>query len=353
VRIGTRGSPLALAQAQTVAGAIEGAEIVVLRTSGDRDGGTQLPAPATAKERGGTRTQEQSGDKSRWVDTIEAALLDGTIDLAVHSAKDVPGEIADGLTLVGSTARARAEDALIGVSSLEELPEGARVGTSSLRRGAQLQAARADLKVESMRGNVDTRLRKLHESVGKSAATHGSRDHGERPLAAIVLARAGLHRLGREDEMGGVLDPARFVPAPGQGTLALQARTADEAVREAIAPILDPDAFACLTAERALARALGASCNTPLGAHATPAGCGCLVLRAWVGLPDGSQWVRDELIGGFYEPTQLGERVAERMRAAGAGELLARAEKLAGAPPAHSPSSSTCRGAGNGTEIEP
>jgi hydroxymethylbilane synthase len=187
------------------------------------------------------------------------------------------------------------------------------VGTSSVRRAAQLLAARADLEVVAVRGNVDTRLRKLSE---------GEYD-------AIVLARAGLRRLGREEEAGATLDPARFVPSPGQGTLALEGRGEDEPTRAAVQAITDADAFACLLAERAVARALDASCNTPLGAHAAPAGCGCLGLRAWVGVPDGSAWVSDELLGGFYDPDALGRRVAERLLVAGAGELLKRAEEMA------------------------
>ena len=164
-----------------------------------------------------------------------------------------------------------------------------------------------------MGGNVDTRLRLLAQ--------------GE--FDAIVLARAGLQRLGREGEIGAVLDPARFVPAPGQGALALEARARDTRVREAVAAILDEEASACLLAERAVAGALNASCHTPLGAYATPAGCGCLGLRAWIGLPDGSAWIADELLGGRYDPESFGRRVAERMSAAGARELLAGAEKIA------------------------
>jgi hydroxymethylbilane synthase len=301
MRIGTRGSALALTQARQVAALIAQArpdvgepEIVVVHVSGDRDAA--------------------AGDKSRWVAELEQALLAGEVDLAVHSAKDVPGEPVEGLALLGAPARERAEDALIGARSLEELPEGAHVGTSSVRRAAQLRAARADLRIVGMRGNVDTRLRKL----GEQSSLH-----------AIVLAAAGLHRLGREREIGAGLDVARFVPAPGQGLLALQARNGDEHVGAAVEAILDKDAGACLAAERALARELGASCNTPLGAHAVRSDCGCLVLRAWVGLPDGSAWTGDELMGGFYDPEELGVRVAQRMTAAGAGELLARVQEMA------------------------
>lgn len=299
MRIGTRGSPLALAQAGYVAGLLGAhppAELVTITTSGDRASGV---------------------DKSRFIDTIEQALLAGEIDLAVHSAKDVPGELAEGLALLGAPARVDAEDVLCGVSSLEALAEGARVGTSSVRRAAQLHAAREDLRVVAIGGNVDTRLRRL----GEQGAEDG--------LHAIVLARAGLQRLGRENEIGAVLDPVRFVPAPGQGVLALEGRAGDAHAEEAVAAITDADTFACLQAERAVASGLGASCHTPLGAHATPAGCGCLTLRAWVGLPDGSEWCSDELLGGFYDPEALGLRVAERMQAAGAEELLRRAEEMA------------------------
>ncbi len=313
MRLGTRGSALALAQARWVAALLEphspAVEIVTITTTGDRG--------------------EAGGDKSRWVLELETALQSGEIDLAVHSAKDVPGELGEGLELFGAPARADVEDVLCmagvrtrtdasagtgtGTGTLDELPPGATVGTGSMRRAAQLLAVREDLQIVAIGGNVDTRLRKL----------------GEGACDALILARAGLQRLGREDEVGAVLDPARFVPSPGQGTLALEGRADDDAPRAAVAAITDKDAFACLLAERALAQALGASCHTPLGAWARPAGCGCLELRAWVGLPDGSAWVSDELLGGFYEPRELGHRMGERMTLAGAGELLQRAEEMA------------------------
>jgi hydroxymethylbilane synthase len=321
MRIGTRGSALALAQAGHVArllGAHPPAEIITIVTTGDRASASAGENRVEHLDSGGSekRGGDEKGaveDKSRWVDTIEQALLAGEIDLAVHSAKDVPSELAEGLALLGAPARAPAEDVLCGAPALEALPEGARVGTSSVRRAAQLRAIREDLEIVTIGGNVDTRLRRLGE------------DH----IDAIVLARAGLVRLGREDQISTVLDPTRFVPAPGQGVLALEGRAGDTRVEEAVAAITDGDAFACLHAERALASALGASCQTPLGAHATPAGCGCLTLRAWVGLPDGSEWCSDELLGGFYDADALGSRVAERMRAAGAEELLRRAEEMA------------------------
>ncbi len=355
MRIGTRGSALALAQARLVAEWLGAAEIVVVRTRGDimyeppsgerdvpghngvssggrdngassRHGDRASREEAPRREKSIMRERTPRDDKSRWVAELEQALLAEEIDLAVHSAKDIPVELHDGLQLLGSPNRAAAEDALIGARSLEQLPEGACVGTSSVRRAAQLRAARPDLEVVSLRGNIDTRLRKLADAV--TASGDGSGGSGA-SLHAIVLAKAGLQRLGRERDIGCTLDAAHFVPAPGQGALGLQARAGDLAVSEAVAPILDKDASACLLAERALAHALGASCNTPLGAHAAAAGCGCLHMHAWVGLPDGSEWIADELLGGFYDPEELGVRMAERLQAVGARELLARAEELA------------------------
>jgi hydroxymethylbilane synthase len=234
------------------------------------------------------------------------------VDIAVHSAKDVPGELAEGLSLLGAPARAGVEDVLCGVGGLDELGAGARVGTSSVRRLSQLRCVREDLEVTTLRGNVDTRLRKLAESE----------------LDAIVLARAGLERLDRESEIGTVLDPERFVPAPGQGILALEGRTDDGPVLDAVREINDAETFACLLAERALARELGASCHTPLGAWAVPADSDSLRLRAWVGLPDGSAWASDELLGRVDDPAALGRDVASRLNLAGAGEMLRRAEEM-------------------------
>jgi hydroxymethylbilane synthase len=190
------------------------------------------------------------------------------------------------------------------------------VGTSSLRREAQLRAARADLEVVGLRGNVDTRLRRLAERDGVR-------------LDAIVLARAALERLGREREQGAVLDPARFVPAAGQGTLALQGRTGDARTAAAVAAISDETAMCCLLAERALSRELGADCHTPLGAHAHPVGERELRMRAWVGLPDGSAWLSDERCGQRTAAEGLGREVAGRLLSAGAGEILERARELA------------------------
>jgi hydroxymethylbilane synthase len=288
IRLGTRGSALALAQARWVAERLPSARLVAITTAGDR----------------GSRD-----DKSRFVKEIEEALLAGEVDLAVHSAKDVPGELPEGLSIVGVPAREDPLDALCGASSLDALHESAVVGTSSVRRRAQLLALRPDLSVRDLRGNVDTRLRRLAE---------GGFD-------AIVLARAGLARLGRDAE-GSPL--AGLVPAPGQGCLVLEARSDDEAAREAAAGLTDGDALAALTAERALVTALEATCNTPIGAWARGAD-GPLRLTAFVGLPDGSHWIRDELDGDARDPSALGQEVGRRLEAAGARELLAEAERRA------------------------
>jgi hydroxymethylbilane synthase len=272
LRVGTRGSALALAQARWVGDRLEDAELVEITTSGDRARGV--------------------GDKSRWVDAIEAALVAGEIDLAVHSAKDVPGELADACALVATPPRANPWDVLVagdaggGLCELhlaaaterrdpfEGLRGGARVGTSSLRRRAQLLSVRPDLEVVELRGNVDTRLRKL----------------GAGEVDAVVLAAAGLERLG----LARAVKELPFVPAPGQGTLA------------------------DLAAERAAVRVLEASCHTPVGIHASDG-----TIRGFVGLPDGSAWVADEL------PGSDGEELARRMLAAGAADLLAQAEARA------------------------
>jgi hydroxymethylbilane synthase len=282
VRIATRGSALALAQARHVAQLLGGAELVEVVTSGDR--------------------RRDVDDKREWVAEIEDALAAGEADLAVHSAKDVPAELPEGFALAGAPARAEPWDALCGAASLDALREGARVGTSSLRRAAALRAARPDLEVVELRGNVDTRLRKLAD---------GEAD-------AIVLALAGLQRLDRAQAAGCVLSDV--VPAPGQGTLLLETRLDDGAMREACAAISDPATMRALACERALVRALGADCHTPVGAHATVEG-DALTLRVFVGRVDGSEWLRDEMRG--TDPEALGAEVARRLLSAGAQEMLA------------------------------
>jgi hydroxymethylbilane synthase len=287
LRVGTRGSALALAQSGLVARALEAAEpglsveLVEITTTGDRGAAV--------------------GDKSRFVKEIEEALLAGEVDLAVHSAKDVPGVLPDGLAIVGVPTREDARDALCGAPALDA---GLVVGTSSLRRRAQLLAARPELEVRELRGNVDTRLRKLAD---------GDYD-------AVVLAVAGLLRLGRSE--GTPLPADVMTPAPGQGCLVLEARRGDALPASVASRITDQDALVRLTAERAVVEALDATCHTPVGAYATLDG-DSLVLSAFAGLPDGSAWVRDSVAGPAGEPGAVGREVAARMLAAGAGEILA------------------------------
>jgi hydroxymethylbilane synthase len=273
IRIGTRGSALALVQARWVAARLgEPAEIVAITTAGD--------------------LRRDVGDKSRWTGALERALLAGEIELAVHSAKDLPIELAAGTGIAAVPPRADPDDVLVGFDSLAALPAGARVGTSALRRRAQVLAARPDVSVVELRGNVDTRL-------GKLAA--GEAD-------ALVLAAAGLERLGRHDVIGTALP---FVPAPGQGSLLVQGR---EGVQ--MAALDDVAARAALDAERFVAGALGASCRTALGVLCTGS-----TVRGWAGLPDGSEWIADEAPDA--------RSLAERMLAAGAADVLARAEAMA------------------------
>jgi hydroxymethylbilane synthase len=281
VRIGTRGSALALVQARQVAellGGDEKHELVEVVTSGDRG--------------------EAVSDKERWVRELDAALLDGSVDCAVHSAKDVPAQLPAGIVIAAVPPRGDPRDALCGAATLAALASGARVGTSSLRRAAQVRALRDDLAVVDLRGNVDTRLRKLED---------GDYD-------AIVLAAAGLERLGRGDA-GTPLD--ELVPASGQGCLAVTTRAGEESL---VAEIDDMAAARALGAERALVRALEADCHTPVGAYAQAVGADVLRLRAFVGAGDGSAWIRDELDGS--EPERLGAAVAQRLLSAGAREVL-------------------------------
>jgi hydroxymethylbilane synthase len=321
IRLGTRGSALALAQAEAVAKAIEDAgladaPIVPIKTSGNaralrRCEGARQRDPLSIG--GATRLMEAGGDKARFVREIERALLDREVDLGVHSAKDLPSDLPDGLEIAGVPARESAGDAYVGgASSLEEVAEGARVGTSSLRRRAQLLALRPDLEVVELHGNVDTRLRRLEEG----------------DFDGLVLAAAGLRRLGREDEVAFEFDPDQLTPAPGQGALALEARADDHPTCTAAETLTDRDALASLTAERAVVAALEASCNTPLAVFAA-LGNGNMRIRAFCGLPDGSEWLRDEVEDDASEPEALGQGLAERLSAAGAGELLRRAEEVA------------------------
>jgi len=283
IRLGTRGSALAVAQADLIAALIDDeVEIVRVETSGDRG---------------------QIGDKGRFVKEIEDALLADRIDLAVHSAKDVPGELPEGLAIAGVPERADPRDALCGAESIEALTEGAVVGTASLRRRSQLLALRPDLDVREVRGNVDTRLGKLAD--------------GE--YGALVLAAAGLARLGRAE--GTPIPEDVMTPAPGQGCLALETRAGDGEARAVAEGITNRAALVELTAERAVVTTLEATCDTPVGARARLDG-DRLALDAYAGRPDGSAWMRDALEGPAAEPAALGRELAGRMLQAGARSML-------------------------------
>lgn len=289
MRIATRGSALALTQAGWVAERLGGAELVEASSDGE------------------------PGDKSRFVRGVERVLLAGGAEIGVHSAKDLPGEMPEGLEIAAVPAREDPADVWIGTgASLDDVPEGARVGTASLRRRAQLLATRPDLRVEELHGNVDTRLRKLEE--------------GE--LDAIVLAAAGLRRLGRESEISFPIPVDQMVPAAGQGALVLQIRADDNASRTDAGAITELAAMRELTAERAVVALLEATCASPLGVHARCEGEE-LAIEAFVGLPDGSEWLRDRLDTDADQPTLAGALLAQRLVAAGAREILDRAEEMA------------------------
>jgi hydroxymethylbilane synthase len=289
IRIATRNSALAKAQAGQVATLLGGGELVEVSSDGE------------------------VGDKARFVRGVERALLEGEAEIGVHSAKDLPAEMAEGLVIAAVPVREDPADAWIGTGvSLDDVPEGARVGTASLRRRAQLLAARPDLEVGELHGNVDTRLRKL----------------GEEELDGIVLAAAGLKRLGREGEVSFALPATTMIPAAGQGALVLQARVDDAGAIEAAAAIGDKTALRELTAERAVVAPLDATCATPIGVHAQVEGTQ-LTIEAFVGLPDGSEWIRDRVEGTAEEPAAAGALLAERLLSAGARDILDRAEAMA------------------------
>jgi hydroxymethylbilane synthase len=295
IRIGTRGSALALWQAEHVKGRLSAlgqeVELRVITTTGDRVLDRRL---------------ESVGGKGAFLKEIEEAMLAGEVDLAVHSLKDVPTGLPAGLSLCAVLERADPRDALLSSGRrLADLPPGARVGTASPRRQALLREVRPDLVALDLRGNVDTRIRRLRE---------GGFD-------AILLAMAGLARLGRAGEATEALDPRRFVPAPGQGAIALECRRGDAGVRAVVAPLDHAPTARAVEAERAFLSSLGGGCNVPLGAHAFAAPGG-LELVAFVTAADGSTVLRGERRG--EDPEALGAALAKDLRRRGAAAPLAR-----------------------------
>jgi hydroxymethylbilane synthase len=254
------------------------------------------------------RTLSKVGGKGLFVKELEVAMQDGRADIAVHSMKDVPSELPEGFRIAAALPRADPRDAFISLhhARLDALPPGAVVGTSSPRRQAQLRNLRPDLRLELLRGNVDTRLRRLEEGR----------------YAAILLACAGLDRLGWGTRATERIAVERCVPAVGQGVIGIEIRADDARAATALAALHEPVSFARLEAERAFARRLGASCHSPVAAHAVQDG-ERLRMCGFIGAPDGSQAFRDTADGTLADPRELGTRLADLMLAAGAGELLA------------------------------
>jgi hydroxymethylbilane synthase len=316
IRLGTRGSQLALYQAHTVARLLAEAggpacQIVVIKTSGDR----LQDAPLS-----------EAGGKRLFVKEIEDALLNGEVDLAVHSSKDMPAMLPEGLSIAGVLPREDPHDAVVlplrapgsglqapGSAPIEDisaliaaLGPTPSIGTSSVRRIAQLVRLLPGARFTPIRGNLDTRLRKLDAG-----------DHD-----ALVLAAAGLRRLGFHSRISLTLPATACVPAPGQGIIAIEIRQDDRGMRAVVSSITDPAAAAALSAERALVEALGGGCQTPIGALATPIANDELDLVATVVAVDGSRAVRGSGRGPWRDAAGLGARVAEQLIAGGADEIL-------------------------------
>jgi hydroxymethylbilane synthase len=299
--IATRRSRLALWQAEHVKSRLaalgHAVELLPMSTRGD-----ELLQASLA----------EAGGKGLFIKELENALADGRADLAVHSMKDMPAELPPGFALAAITARDDPRDAFVSerYCGFDELPAGSIVGTSSLRRQAQVLERFPALQVRPLRGNVDTRLAKL--------------DRGE--YAAIVLACAGLNRLGLAARVRRLLSPDESMPAPGQGALGIECLATRSDLQALVAPLGDPASSACVRAERAVNRALGGDCTIPLGAFAEPLGAD-LRLRALVASPDGREIVRAEALGDCVDPEALGRQVAGELRRKGADRILAAISK--------------------------
>ncbi len=300
LRIGTRGSPLALWQAHHVTALLhtvapqQPVELVEIETTGDQ----VRDAPLA-----------QLGGDGLFTKEIQRSLQIGSVDVAVHSLKDLPTFAVEGLILAAVPRRGPTGDAFVSKRhrSFAALPPGATVATSSLRRRAQLLHRRPDLHLVNIRGNVETRLRKLDEQG----------------LDATVLAQAGLERLGLQDAITEILDPMWMLPAVGQGALGLECRADDERTRALLGPLNDAATRAAVLAERALLRGLGGGCQVPVGA-ATVVTDERLTLRGVVIDPDGKRRIEADIAGGIGTAEELGQRLAEQLLASGARELLGR-----------------------------
>lgn len=298
IRIGTRGSMLALQQSGMIKAVLESlwpgisVELKVIKTTGDKI--TDVPLAKV-------------GGKGLFVKEIEDALLDGTVDMAVHSMKDVPALLPEGLHIGAVPEREDPRDALIlrSGSTIEDLPPGAVIGTSSLRRAAQILKLRPDFEIRTLRGNLDTRLRKL---------TDGQYD-------AIILASAGLRRMGWEDRITLLLDPSIFLPAIGQGALGIESRIGDERVRRILEPLNHPETASAVAAERSLLKELEGGCQVPIGGYASVSG-DTIELAGLVASIDGRKVFKAKLAGTVGNAVELGKSVAAELLASGARNIL-------------------------------
>lgn len=306
LRLGTRGSRLALYQAEFVKSRLEElhpgltVEIRILQTTGDRI--TDVPLA-------------KIGDKGLFTKELDRAILSGEVHAAVHSLKDMPTRLVDGLGLGAVLDREDPRDVLIPAPGrprkLEELPAGSKIGTSSLRRRAQLRSLRPDLIVEDLRGNLDTRFRRLREGH----------------FDAAILAHAGVARLGHDELIGEILDAPEWLPAAGQGALGIAVGTDDDKTRTILEPLDDPIARAETAAERAFLRELEGGCQIPIGALARRVGDE-LLIHGLVAALDGDPLLRGEMVGDPARPEELGQRLAEDLLDRGAGEILDRIRSL-------------------------
>ena len=299
--VGTRGSPLAIAQTRHVC-----AQLVAAHPALAEDGALRTTVITTSGDRIADRPLAEIGGKGLFTKEIEEALLDRRIDLAVHSMKDVPTWLPEGLEIAAIPAREDPRDVLIArggpaVAGLADLPQGARVGTGSLRRQAQLLARRPDIAVVPMRGNVGTRMRKVAE--GEADAT--------------LLALAGLKRLGEDVAGMAVLAPGDMLPAVGQGALGIECRTSDDSAKAALQPIVDAATSAAVRCERALLAVLDGSCRMPIAGLAVPDGRGRLRLDALIARPDGSLCHRTQRTGAVADALSIGRDAGAALRAAG------------------------------------
>jgi hydroxymethylbilane synthase len=289
IRIGTRGSRLAIVQANQVRKQLVQAnpglpipEVITIKTTADHITNMLLA---------------EIGGKGLFTKEIEQALLDEEIDIAVHSMKDVETQVPGGLVVDCFLEREDPRDALLGAESVEKLPRGARIGTSSIRRSAQLLSIRPDVEISLLRGNVDTRLKKL--------------DTGE--IDAMILAIAGLKRIGQEDKIGTSLEPSEFVPAVSQGVIGIQRRLSDYSIATVLAPLNHTPTSICVAAERSMLGALDGSCRTPIGGLATIES-DKINLSGMLVWPDGSGLKSFSYIGGILEPVLVGQIVGDELR---------------------------------------